>query len=90
MARRCRYETAWRSTDLLTALRNAMTAGPRTGSLISILLALNAVLKTVDLAAAGVSQREINANAKRIAKGDWASGAARHAIASMIAASEVQ
>ena len=72
--------------DLLTALRNAMTADPRTGALISLLLALNAVPKAVGPAASGLSKREMNANAKRIAEGDWASDAVRHAIDSMNAA----
>ena len=73
-------------TDLLTALRNAMTADPRTGALISLLLALKAVPKAVGPAAAGLSKREMNASAKRIAEGDWASGAVRHAIDGMNAA----
>jgi hypothetical protein len=47
---------------------------------------LKAVPKAVDPAAAGLSKREMNANAKRIAEGDWASDAVRHAIDSMIAA----
>jgi hypothetical protein len=72
--------------DLLTALRNATTGDARTGALISLLLALKAVPKAVDPAAAGLSTREMNANAKRIAQGDWASDAVRHAIDSMIAA----
>lgn len=72
--------------DLLTALRNAMVPDPRTGALISLLLALNAVHKAVNPAAAGLSKRDINANAKRIAGGDWASDAVRHAIDSMNAA----
>jgi hypothetical protein len=79
------HEDAVRA-DLLTALQNAMAADPRTGALISLLLALNAVHKAVDPAAAGLSQREMNARAKRIAEGDWASGAVRHAIDSMHAA----
>jgi hypothetical protein len=57
--------------DLLTALRNVMAPDPRIGALISLLLALNAVHKAVDPAAAGLSKREMNANAKRIAGGDW-------------------
>jgi hypothetical protein len=72
--------------DLLTALRNAMTGDPKTGALISLLLALNAVHKAVSPAAAGLSKREMNANAKRIAEGDWASDAVRQAIDSMNAA----
>jgi hypothetical protein len=72
--------------DLLTALRNAMARDARTGALVSLLLALKAVHKAVDPAAAGLSVREMNANAKRIAEGDWGSDAVRHAIDSMIAA----
>ena len=72
--------------DLLTALRNAMTEEPRTGALISLLLALNAVHKAVGPAAAGLSRRDMNASAKRIAEGNWASDAVRHAIDSMNAA----
>ena len=45
-----------------------------------------AVHKAVDPAAAGLSKREMNASAKRIAEGDWASDAVRHAIDSMNAA----
>jgi Golgi phosphoprotein 3 (GPP34) len=72
--------------ELLTALRNAMARDARTGALVSLLLALKAVHKAVDQAAAGLSAREMNANAKRIAEGDWGSDAVRHAIDSMIAA----
>lgn len=71
---------------LLTALRNAVAPDPRTGALISLLHALNAVHKAVDPAAAGLSKREMNASAKRIAEGDWATDAVRHAIDSMNAA----
>jgi hypothetical protein len=63
-----------------------MAPDPRTGALISLLHALNAVHKAVDPAAAGLPKREMNANAKRIAEGDWASDAVRHAIDSMNAA----
>ena len=72
--------------DLLTALRNALAEEPRTGALISLLLALNAVHKAVGPAAAGLSKRDMNASAKRIAEGNWASDAVRQAIASMNAA----
>lgn len=63
-----------------------MAPDPRTGALVSLLLALNAVNKAVDPAAAGLSRQEMNANAKRIAGGDWTSDAVRHAIDSMNAA----
>ena len=67
-------------------MRHTRATDPRTGALISLLLALNAFGKAVDPAAAGLSQREMNARAKRIAEGDWASGAVRHVIDSMHAA----
>jgi hypothetical protein len=72
--------------DLLAAVRNTTAADPRTGALISLLLALNAVRTAVDPAAAGLSRQEMNARAQQIAAGDWASGAVRHALDSMHAA----
>jgi hypothetical protein len=63
-----------------------MATDPRTGALISLLLALKALHKAVDPAAAGLSRQEMNARAQRIAEGDWASGAVRQAIDSMHAA----
>ena len=71
---------------LLTALREGTTKEARIGALISLLLALNAVHKAVDPASVGLSKKELNANAKRIAEGDWAAKAVRQAIASMNAA----
>jgi hypothetical protein len=71
---------------LLTALREGSTTEERTGALISLLLALNAVHKTVDPGLVGLSKKELNANAKRIAEGDWAAKAVRHAIEAMNAA----
>lgn len=84
-ARDAAHENAIRA-DLLIALRTAGTADPRTGALVSLLLALKAVHKAVDPAAAGLSKRDMNANAKRIAEGDWGSAAVRHAIDGMHAA----
>jgi hypothetical protein len=52
-----------------TALREGETTEARTGALISVLLALNAVHKTVDPGSVGLSKNELNANAKRIAEG---------------------
>lgn len=69
--------------DLLAALRLGMAGDPRTGSLVSLLLALGKVDKAVEPAAAGLSKRELRSNAKRIAEGDWASEAVRHVIDGM-------
>jgi hypothetical protein len=71
---------------LVTALREGATTETRTGALISLLLALHAVHKAVDPSSAGLSKKELNANAKRIAEGDWAAKAVRQAIDSMNAA----
>jgi hypothetical protein len=71
---------------LVSALRLGVTTEARTGALVSLLLALNAVHKAVDPAAVGLPRKELNANAKRIADGDWAAKAVRQAIDSMNAA----
>ena len=71
---------------LVTALREDATAEARTGALISLLLALKAVHKVVDPGSVGLSKKELNANARRIAEGDWAAKAVRQAIDSMNAA----
>lgn len=71
---------------LVRALREGATADARTGALISLLLALKAVHKVVDPASVGLSKKELNANAKRIAEGDWAAKVVRQAIDSMNAA----
>jgi hypothetical protein len=79
------HESSVRAT-LLTALREGATAEARTGALISLLLALNAVQQTVDPDSLGLSKQELKANAKRIAEGDWAAKAVRQAIDGMNAA----
>jgi hypothetical protein len=84
-ARDAAHEDSVRA-DLLTALRNATTGDARSSVLISLLFALKAVHKAVDPAGAGLSKREMNASAKQIAEGDWASDAVRHAIDSVNAA----
>lgn len=71
---------------LVTALREGATAEARTGALISLLLALKAVHKAVDPGSVGLSKDELNANATRIAEGDWAAKAVRQAIDSINAA----
>jgi hypothetical protein len=71
---------------LVTALREGATSEARTGALVSLLLALKAVHKAVDPGSVGLSKKELNANAKRIAEGEWAAKAVRQAIDSMNAA----
>lgn len=71
---------------LVAALRAGATDQTRTGALVSLLLALDAVDQAVDPGAVGLSRRELSANARRIAEGDWAGTAVRHAIDSMNAA----
>lgn len=66
--------------DVLTALRNSRASDARTGALISLLVALKAVPRAADPAAASLSKRDLTASAERITEGDWASDAARHAI----------
>jgi hypothetical protein len=68
---------------LVTTLRNGTTKDARTGALIALLLALSVVHKAVDPESVGLSKREMNANAKRIAQGDWGATAVREAIDSM-------
>lgn len=72
--------------DLVTAFREGETAAARTGALIALLLSLKAVHKAVDPSSVGLSRKELNANAKRIAAGDWAARAVRQAIDSTNAA----
>ena len=68
---------------LVRALRNGTTTDPRSGALISLLLALSAVHKAVEPLSVGLSKREMNAKAQRIAEGNWAADAVRTAIDSM-------
>lgn len=79
------HESAVRA-GLATALRAGATTDPRTGALVSLLLALRAVHKAVDPASVGLSKRALNANARRIGEGEWAAQAVRRAIDSMTAA----
>ena len=71
---------------LAAALRAGSTDDAHTAGLVSLLHALKAVTKVVDPARLGIGKREMNANAKRIADGDWASEAVRKAIDEMLAA----
>ncbi len=62
------------------ALTRGEASDRRIGALVSLLHALKAEAKAVDPVAAGLSKKELRANAKRIAEGDWASEAVRKAI----------
>ena len=72
--------------ELVTALRAGATTEARTGALVSLLLALDAVRTTVDPGSVGLTRKELDANARRIAEGDWAGRAVGHAIDAMNAA----
>jgi hypothetical protein len=71
---------------LADALRTGSTDDAHVAGLISLLHALKAVGKVVDPARLGITKKEMNAGAKRIAEGDWASAAVRKAIDAMLAA----
>ena len=79
------HEAAVRA-GLSTALRDGVTTDARTRALISLLLALKAVHTAVAPESVGLSKRELDASAKRIAEGDWAAKAVRSAINSKDAA----
>jgi Golgi phosphoprotein 3 (GPP34) len=78
---------------LATALRNGATTEERTAALVSLLHALKVAHKVVDPGSVGLSKKELNANAKRIAERDWAAKAVRQAIdnrnAAIIAADDL-
>ena len=71
---------------LANALRAGSTDDARIAGLVSLLHALKAVTTVLDPAELGITPREMNANADRIAEGDWASEAVRKAIDAMLAA----
>jgi hypothetical protein len=73
------HEAAVRAS-LITALRDGGTTDARTRALVSLLLALKAVHKAVAPESVGLSKRELNASAERIAQGDWVGKAVRSAI----------
>jgi hypothetical protein len=68
---------------LATSLRTGETTDARVGALVSLLLALKVLHKVVDPESVGLTRRQMNATAKRIAEGDWAGKAVRSAIDSM-------
>jgi hypothetical protein len=53
---------------------------------VALLYALRVIHKVVEPAAVGLRKKELEANAKRIAEGDWAAQAVRQAIDSTNAA----
>jgi len=71
---------------LAHAVRNGTVDDAHTGALVALLYALKAAPKVIDPASAGVSKKELNANAKRIADGNWGAQAVRHAIDALNAA----
>ena len=79
------HEAAVRAA-LETALRIGAASDARTGALVALLSALKAVHEVVDPEAVGLSRRELDTSAARIAEGDWAATAVRSAIDSMMAA----
>jgi hypothetical protein len=78
-AERRGHEAAVRA-GLVTALRDGGTADARTRALISLLLALKAVHKAVAPESVGLSRRELQATAERIAEGEAVGKAVRSAI----------
>lgn len=72
--------------QLAHALRMAGTDDPRVAALVSLLSALRAVHKVVDPTALGLSKKDLDAHAQRIAAGNWGSAAVRRAIDDMMAA----
>ena len=71
---------------LANALRAGSTDDAHIAGLVALLHALKAVTKVCDPAELGITKREMNTNAKRIAEDDWASEAVRKAIDAMLAA----
>jgi hypothetical protein len=68
------------------ALRVGATDESRVAALVSLLHALKVVQKVVDADDVGMSKKEVKANAKAIAEGNWGSEAVRKAIDEMMAA----
>ncbi len=79
------HETAVRAAAL-ESLRTGEARDVRTGALIALVHALNAVTKVFDPAHAGVETKVLKANAKRMAEGEWASAAVRAAIRELMTA----
>ena len=79
------HENAVRAL-LVHALRVGATDDLRVAALISLLHALKTVEKAVDPLTVRVTEKELKANAKHIAEGNWASEAVRTAIDEMMAA----
>jgi len=77
-------------TEVRERLAQALGAGTvdeaRTGALVALLYALKAAAKVINPDSAGVSKKELNANAKRVAEGNWGAQAVRQAIDALNAA----
>jgi len=67
-------------TQLRDQLVHGVSADERTGALISLLSAIDAVSTVIDPRDAGLDKRELNNRAKAIAEGQWASEAVRKAV----------
>lgn len=65
---------------IVTALRQGGTTDARTRALVSLLHAMRAAHRAVDPTSVGLSKRELNAAAARIAEGEWVGAAVRSAI----------
>lgn len=88
--------TSWPANDVLHEQRvradiaAMLTAGrrveSRTGALISLLSAIDAVPKVVDANAYGFEKRELKKRAKALAEHDWTSEAVRKAVAAVASA----
>lgn len=71
---------------LADALRAGSTDDAHIAGLVALLHALKSVTKVVDPAELGITKKEMNDNADRIAEGDWATEAVREAIDAMLSA----
>jgi hypothetical protein len=69
---------------LAEALRDGTTDDPHVAALVSLLHALKATPKVVHPAAVGITKNEMNANASKIAQGNWGSEAVREALDAML------
>ena len=71
--------------QLTQVLVQRTTPDPRTAVLISLLHALKSEHRIVDPKEHGLTRNELQARAKEVSNGDWASEAVRQAIEAMMA-----
>ena len=69
---------------LTDALRDGATDDAHVAALVALLHALKATPKVVNPAAVGITKHEMNANASKVAQGDWGSEAVREALDAML------